>query len=326
VGWKRTWAKKGDTATLLRILNSLLTTLKKTGKTDEAAAVAARIKKLDRVLDEEYRAKVPPFKPEQYAGRTTKSRRVVVMELFTGTQCGPCVAADVAFTALAQTYKPTELVLLQYHVHIPGPDPLASAETQKRWDFYANAHPDHVVGTPTTLFNGKPGAGSGGGLSQSKAKYDQYRKIIDPLLDTEQEVQLSATASRRGNTITIGAEVRGLKDAGSNKKLRFLLVEESVRYAARNGLRFHHNVIRAFPGGVEGFALREKDAKQTASVDLDELRKTLKTHLDDQAKQREFPDPDRPLDLEQLKVIALVQDDKTSEILQAVEVSSAPDR
>jgi hypothetical protein len=309
-----------DTSTLVRILNPLMTALKKAGKTDEANAVAARIKELDEILDTQYLAKVPPFKPEKYQGRSTKSRRVVVMELFTGTQCGPCVAADVAFSALGQTYKPTELALVHYHMHIPGPDPLANAETQERWEYYTKVHPDEVAGTPTSLFNGRPGAGGGGGLPHAKIKYDQYRKLIDPLLDTVQEVQLSATVSRRGNKIEIRAEVKGLKDADKNKKLRFLLLEESIRYAGGNNLRLHHHVVRSFPGGVEGFALREKDTEQTASVDLDELRRKLNAHLDDRAKIGEFSNRDRPLDLKHLKVIALVQDDKTGEILQAVEV------
>jgi hypothetical protein len=319
-GLEKSLSEKDEAAALLRVLNPLMTTLKKAGKNDEARAVAARIEKLDQILDKDYFTKVPPFKSEKYEGRITKSKRVVVMELFTGTQCGPCVAADVAFEALGRTYKPNELALIQYHMHIPGPDPLANAETQERWDYYAKAHPDKVLGTPTSIFNGKPQAGVGGGMPQSKSKYDEYRKIIDPLLNTLEEVQLTATASRTGNKIEIQAEVNGLKADDENKKLRFLLVEESIRYLGRNNLRYHHHVVRTFPGGVEGFALKKKDSKQTASVDLDELRKKLNDHLDDYAKIMEFPSLNRPIDFRHLKVIALVQDDRTSEILQAVEI------
>ena len=52
------------------------------------------------------------------------------MELFTGAQCPPCVAADVAFDVLEKTYKPADLVLIQYHLHIPGPDPLTNAASE----------------------------------------------------------------------------------------------------------------------------------------------------------------------------------------------------
>ena len=58
-----------------------------------------------------------------------QDKRVVVVELFTGAECPPCVSADVAFDALLETYKPNEVVLLEYHLHIPGPDPLTNADS-----------------------------------------------------------------------------------------------------------------------------------------------------------------------------------------------------
>ena len=57
------------------------------------------------------------------------ANKVAVLELFTGAQCPPCVAADVAFDALEKSYKHTDLILLQYHMHIPGPDPLTNPDT-----------------------------------------------------------------------------------------------------------------------------------------------------------------------------------------------------
>ena len=100
------------------------------GMNDVAAEADARQAKLDSKLDEEYHHKVPPFKPTAYAGRkNAQANRVVLMELFTGAQCPPCVAADVAFDALLQTYKPAEFIGLQYHLHIPGPDPLTNDDS-----------------------------------------------------------------------------------------------------------------------------------------------------------------------------------------------------
>ena len=43
-------------------------------------------------------------------------------------------------------------------------------------------------------------------------------------------------------------------------------------------------------------------------------------YLDEFSKDRPFPYAIRPLDLKDLKVIALVQNDKTREILQAVQI------
>jgi hypothetical protein len=74
------------------------------------------------------------------------------------------------------------------------------------------------------------------------------------------------------------------------------------------------------PGGVDGMAIREKSGSQTAEVDLAELRKKLNAYLDDFEKGgREFSNPDKPLALKNLRVIAMLQDDGNKEILQAVQ-------
>src|SRR5262249_34901537 len=128
-------------------------------------------------------------------------------------------------------------------------------------------------------------------------------------------------AVQQGNGINIGAEVTGLKHAGGDLRLRLLLVEETVRYVGGNRVRFHHHVVRHMVGGAGGFALKEENSRQTAVVDLDGLRKSLNDYLDNyHAHWRPFPNADRPLDLASLRLIALVQDDATREILQAVQV------
>src|SRR5262249_33203193 len=95
---------------------------------------------------------------------------------------------------------------------------------------------------------------------------------------------------------------------------------ESVHYAGRSGIRIHHRVVRSMPGGPAGFELKEASSKQTATVDLAELKKQLTGYLEEENKKRPFPSDRQPLDLKSLKVVALVQDDKTGEIFQAAEV------
>jgi hypothetical protein len=50
------------------------------------------------------------------------------------------------------------------------------------------------------------------------------------------------------------------------------------------------------------------------------VRKELTAYLDDFAKNMAFPKPQRPMDLKSLRVIALVQNDKTKEIVQALQL------
>jgi hypothetical protein len=302
------------------------------GKRDEVKSVTARLTELDTALDKEYLATVPPFKPDPFPGRNdTSANRTVVMELFTGAQCGPCIAADVACDAILKSYKPSELILLQYHVHIPGPDPLTNADTVARWDYYTEAFPydpdtrTGIGGTPSTLFNGKPEAGGGGPMTNAQPKFDQYRRIIDPLLEKSTKVKMTGSASREGDRVAVDVAVAGL-DSTDNLHLRILLVEDVVKYVGSNRIRFHHHVVREMLGGAGGFALKDVESREgtynkAVTVDLSELRKEIAKYLDDYAaNERPFRDDARPLDLKALKAIALIQNDKTQEILQAVQL------
>lgn len=323
---KEGMSKDAAASQQIKVLKTLALAESKAGKSEDAAKTAVTIAKLEDVLDKEYYKAMPPLKAEEFAGRKGKSDRRVVMELFTGAQCPPCVAADVAFDALLHAYKPSDLILIQYHMHIPGPDPLTNADSEARWDYYRKEFPQGVRGTPTTIFNGKPEAGGGGGFANAGNKLDQYRKIIDPLLEEEPGAKVTAHASRKGNKIDIAVEVTDLKEPGETKKLKLLLVEDTIRYVGGNNLRFHHHVVRALPGGVDGLALASNSTKHTATVDLDQVRSTLNTYLNTYAAEKSpFPNPDRPLDLKNLRVIALVQDDKTKEILQGTIIEVASD-
>ena len=169
------------------------------GRDELAATVATKADQLEARLDDEYRATVPPFRPEPVAARADgKGDRVVLMELFTGAQCPPCVAADVAFDALIHSYRPTELVTLQYHLHIPGPDPLTGPAALARGDYY------DVHSTPTTLFNGQPEARGGGGMANAEAKYHQYREVIAGRLDGKKAATIALTNGSAGSVAVGG--------------------------------------------------------------------------------------------------------------------------
>ena len=81
-------------------------------------------------------AKLPKVEVKPYAGRKNPAGRTVLMELFTGTECPPCAAADYGFDLLQDAYRPTELIQLQYHLHIPSPDPLTNPDSEAQWEYY----------------------------------------------------------------------------------------------------------------------------------------------------------------------------------------------
>ena len=312
----------------VRVLNAYETALEKAGRAAEAKSITERLAKLETILDKEYLATVPPFKPATFGGRKeAKANQVAVMELFTGAQCPPCVAADVAFDALAKAYKHNDLILIQYHMHIPGPDPMTNRDSIARWDYYREKYKAQIGGTPSTLFNGKPFEAydkepthrGGGGMANAEAKYKQYAEIINPLLENTTSVGIAGKTSLNGDKLDIAVEVTGATPEGEDLRLRLLLVEDTVKYVGGNGLRFHHHVVRGLPGGATGIVINEKNFRNVTTANLGEIKAGLKKYLADYPTEskREFPTKARPLDLAHLKVIAIVQNDKTKEILQA---------
>jgi hypothetical protein len=302
---ERTLEGKESPVLTKRVLTTLANALERSGKADEAKETLAKIKKLDFRIN-----------PRPFAGRTAKSDRAVLVELFTGAQCPPCVAADLAFDALAKTYKDSEVVLLQYHTHIPGPDPLTTPESEGRFNFYEDAE-----GTPAIYFNGRAAAGGGGGSDDALEKYDDYLEVINPLLEKPADAKLSVSASRKGDQLTIEATVSDLKKAGDDVRLRIAIVEKEVAYKGRNGLPMHHHVVRHMPGGDAGTVVKtEKGGKYPFTVDLAAVKKALNAYLDKVNEARPFPDKDRPMDFKDLRVVAFIQDDKSNAVLQAAVV------
>ena len=296
------------------------------GLTDDADATAKQVVALDAVLDAEYLKAVPPFKPTKYAGRTDKSaNRVAVMELFTGAQCPPCVAADVGFDALITSYKPADAIFLQYHEHIPGPDPLTNADAVARMAYYSKRHKEDFGGTPSAAFNGKPAAGGGGGMANAKDKYAEFTKVLADALEETTAVSVRGAVKRAGDELSVTVELSGTKDLTENAVLRLVLVEDTVKYVGGNGLRFHHHVVRSLLGTAKGVKLADlRDGKFTTTQNLTALRADLTKYLDGYAaKGRAFPYAERPLDLKGLKVVALVQDDTTGEVVQAAQFDAA---
>ena len=309
-----------DAGTQLDTLTLLRNAITKAGKKEGLAEIEPRLKELEAKEAVEYEKKMVTFKPEKFEGRKGKGTRVVLVELFTGAQCPPCVAADLGFDALSKTYGPAEVALLQYHLHIPGPDALTNADSEKRQEYYDS----DVQGTPSLMFDGKAEAGGGGGVAQARNKYGEFRAVIDTRLEVAPKATLSVSATLKDGVVQIQAKASDVEKPGDKVRLRVVLAEETARYSGSNGIKYHHSVVRSYPGGVGGKAVAKTGAELTASVKLSELRTGLNEYLDKFTQENPgVTFADRPLALKKLKVIAFVQDDDTHEVLQAgqVEVS-----
>jgi hypothetical protein len=309
----------------VRTFQALAAALQRAGKPAEARQVEIRLAELDDTLDKEYRARRPALKVTATDGTNKKGNRAAVLEFFTGIHCPYSESLYLAFDALRQNYTGGDLVIIQYHTPLSGPDPMANADTESRWKYYVKANPKQVQRTPATFFNGrletlgrrhghakKPADRS----DDARRKYNLSTEIIDETLATSAVAKLSVRAERRDEKITISVDVRDLAAPAETMRLRLALVEDTIRYVGTNNLRFHHHVVRAMPGGPDGVSLKEGDSSHQVTVDLADLRERAHRYLDDYATQRKvLPALYRPLELERLHIIAFVQDDSSSEIL-----------
>jgi hypothetical protein len=295
------------------------------GRADIAKEAEARSEKLEGLLDGEYHKAVPPFRPEPFKGRNdSRADAVALMELFTGVQCMPCVATDVAFDALLKAYKPTEFIGLQYHLHVPGFDALTNKDTEARRDYYA----EDIAGTPAVMLNGHLLPPGGGLMNEAEDRFKEYRGLIDRQLESARGASITLKATRSGDQVEIFAEAtvpasakgKDGEEAKARPRLRLVLTERAVRYIGNNKLRIHHHVVRGFPGGVEGKELSAGQGRLHVELSLADVRHGIEDYLSSLLKAAPFLPPPPPIAMEELSVVALVQDDATRSILHAVSV------
>lgn len=298
----------------MEVFGTLARVAEKAGKSDEAKKHAAMVQKLEARDYAEFARTALGFTPEEFKGRKGKGDRAVLVEVFTGSECAPCAAADLAAQGLLRAFKPTEVIVLEYHLPVSGPDPLMSQDGLERFETYG------LRAAPSVRINGKPGPPVPGPAAEAQEKYKELRKLVEEPLESTAPVKLALTVSPGEKGYTAKATVNDLEAPGERTVLRFVLMEPRVRFAGQSGVRYHANVVRAIPGGVKGFPLTKKTHEQTVTIDKAEVRAKLDKFLDEFAKtEGEFPKPDRPLALENLKLVALVQNDATGEVLQAVQ-------
>jgi thiol-disulfide isomerase/thioredoxin len=198
----------------------------------------------DADLDKMYAEKYPnPVKPEPYtAAAAPKNNRAILLEMFTGSGCGPCVSADLAFDAVMKRYPANLIVPVAYHQNIPAPDPMVVASGNDRREYYK------INGVPTFNIDGTLGELGGGARSNAPSNYKNYIEKIDKELAVPAQAVISLDAVGDGDLINVTATVSKLPAAAKDLKLHILLVEKELRFMGENGIRFHPMSVRALAG------------------------------------------------------------------------------
>jgi len=264
------------------------------------------------LLDQIY-AKQPPLFD---AGRhgANHSGPALVAELFTGAQCGPCQAADYAFDGLMARFPESTVNVLQYHIHVPGPDPMTTPDTMARARFY------QIRSTPIAVFSGTEKRPGGGPSALAEVAFRQYLELVNSQLETagKNPAKVDFQVLRDQDTILVNGKV-GFPPFAATDDLRLFiaLVERTVHYTGSNGVHLHRNVVRKILNGTEGTRITgpEFEFKQTGSVSAVEAE--IKEYLGQIAKEwgMDFNEAPTALNRDELAVVAFVQNAQTYQIL-----------
>jgi tetratricopeptide (TPR) repeat protein len=247
-----------------------------------------------------------PYHPQPFQPGAGWKGKTVLVELFTGSECPPCVAADLAADGLLESFSPTHLAVLEYHLPIPRPDPLMNHAAVLRASHYG------VRSAPSVFFDGQPLAGGGGPLYMAKAKYDQYLEQIRQRINADPGLKLGLAAARLGDDVQVTYTLDKILD---NVGYHIALVQKEEKYRGGNGILFHKMVVREFKTleGVPGLTGR-------LTINLPASERAAQELIDAYQKQMGFTFREKhtAIDRTKLQVVFFAQDRSTGKVHTAV--------
>ena len=214
----------------------------------------------------------------------------VLVELFTGGQSPPSIAADLAVTAMSAEYPTTDMVALRYHQHLPAPDGMTNQDGEDRLAYY------ELAATPAVAIDGLvlnpnqiPYAGP---IQFSGTAYSLLRQFVDLRRKQSTPIRLQLEAGVTDGQLSIRAAVTGATDEQlPTLRLRLALAEDVVESRMPNGIRRHEMVVREMPGGARGIAPKKGELKFSYTMPVTDLQLHLDEYIQrfEAGKRLEFP-------------------------------------
>jgi tetratricopeptide (TPR) repeat protein len=257
------------------------------------------------------------FKAGKYESKSTG--KVLLAELFTGAECGPCQGADVAYDELAEYFPRNSLAILEYHLNIPGPDPMTNPNTFSRYAYYGGN-----FGTPTAILEGKEMITGGGPRYLASNRFNLYKYALSKYVKQKPKVIISGKAIKKGNDINVNLNLKG-KTKNPKDVLHIALIEKTINYTGSNTIDKHRFVVRNLLDSESGTQITSD--KISESFDLNKIEEGLKNYLDDPTRQPSWRPAFGPptwkartdkLNRDNLAVVAWIQNSESREIINSV--------
>lgn len=287
------------------------------------ASVLALMKKMN--LSEDDLKGMIEKKQKEYASieggkySPKKTGKVLLAELFTGAECGPCQGADVAYDELAEYFPRNSLAILEYHVNIPGPDPMTNPDTYNRYVYYGGS-----FGTPTAIIEGKEIITGGGPRYLATNRYNLYKYALSKYENQKPEVILSGKAIKNGDYIDVNLNLKG-KPKNQKEVLHMVLVEKSINYIGSNTIDKHKFVVRNMMNGDKGKTINSNMVSE--KFDINQIEAGLSSYLDNPTNQPSWRPSFGPamwkartdkINRDNLAVVAFIQNPDTKEIVNSI--------
>ncbi len=241
-----------------------------------------------------------------------QSPRIILFEELSNASCGPCAAQNPTFHAFFTQQNPNRVLGISFRSRYPGRDVMHDANVavhDGRVTYYGSP------GVPHVRMSGRTAPPSAGWYDGGAADTVAQSKFLAALPATS-PITLNVTEERTGTTGNVTVSVNST-DALANATVKIVVVEAHHNYASAgtNGEKDFYNVAREMLPSVGGTAI---------TLTAGETKTITQSYTIDAANWN----------VDQLFVIAFVQNDNTKEILQAaasqqrpvlnLEVASAP--
>ncbi len=246
-----------------------------------------------------------PFRTLPFKPTAAWMGKAVLAELFTGSECLPCLAADLGFDALLQTYESKYLAVLEYHLPIPRPDPMMNHATRLRAQYYG------VSSTPTAFFDGLKKISGGGGRVVAGEKYRQFSEEINGFLLGAPAVKLGVQASLAGDSVIVKFKA---DKTGPGADFNLALVQSEEKYRGGNGVVFHKMVVREFIT-LDEAAL--KSGSFAISLPASEAAAAERVSKYEQEASFTFAETHSRIDRASLRVVFFAQEKTSKRVLNA---------
>jgi archaellum component FlaF (FlaF/FlaG flagellin family) len=246
-----------------------------------------------------------------FIGSNAQSPRLVLVEEFSGENCGPCAYYNPYIMDEVTAY-PTKVLLLKYQVNIPSAGPLYNqnkTDVNTRKSYYGVNFAPWMQQDGIDWDNDASTDMNPGNWLQDENYLLDRANITSPFtIDITHSFSADADSFFARAIITASQKYK--VSATGKLKFRFAMTEEVISFATppgTNGETEFHNVMRKMYPAPLGTALR--DSFDNAQADTLYFAGPIPSYIYDKA---------------QIKFIGFIQDDNSKEIQQAGQSVPAP--